>query len=211
MTSSTLQVHVFMLSATTTFGLLILFHVITTYGALVAGLTMTFLQFISIICNALAFENMGSITPGDWVAIGLEASGIWIKTNRRYDAVKTENDGPQLKSQASFQAEPNFHESISTSPLCCSAHSSSPLSNTHLCLQRTASASASRMYSMRSMRRRRQSTFNTPNQVMPRRKRSWNLSIPHIYQGLSTQFATTPPSAPRSPHIHVQVRPTPEP
>jgi hypothetical protein len=37
LSSPTLQLHILMLSATATAGLLVLFHVIATYGALMAG------------------------------------------------------------------------------------------------------------------------------------------------------------------------------
>ena len=74
-----------MLSATATSGLLILFHVIATYGALMAGLVMTVRQFVSIICNAAWFGNMTSIPLLSWAGIGFMAAGIWIKMDRRYD------------------------------------------------------------------------------------------------------------------------------
>jgi hypothetical protein len=49
-----------MLSATATFRLLVLFHVIATYGALMAGLIMTIRQFVSVVCNAAWFGNITS-------------------------------------------------------------------------------------------------------------------------------------------------------
>jgi hypothetical protein len=50
-----------MLSATATVRLLVLFHVIATYRALMAGLIMTIRQFVSVVCNAAWFGNMASI------------------------------------------------------------------------------------------------------------------------------------------------------
>jgi hypothetical protein len=83
--SPTLQLHIFMLSATATAGLLLLFHVIATYGALIASLTMTVRQFVSIVCNAAWFGNMTAIPLLGWAGIGFIAAGIWIKMDRRYD------------------------------------------------------------------------------------------------------------------------------
>lgn len=74
-----------MLSATATAGLLVLFHVIATYGALVASLIMTVRQFVSIVCNAAWFGNMTAIPLLGWAGIGLMVAGVWIKMDRRYD------------------------------------------------------------------------------------------------------------------------------
>ena len=87
LSSSTLQLHIFMLSVTATAGLLILFHVIATYGALIASLIMTVRQFVSIVCNAAWFGNMAAIPLFGWAGIGVMAAGIWIKMDRRYDEV----------------------------------------------------------------------------------------------------------------------------
>jgi len=83
--SPTLQLHIFMLSATATAGLLLLFHVIATYGALMASLIMTVRQFVSIVCNAAWFGNMEAIPLLGWAGIGVMAAGIWIKMDRRWD------------------------------------------------------------------------------------------------------------------------------
>jgi hypothetical protein len=61
LSSPTLQLHIWMLSATATVRLLVLFHVIATYRALIAGLIMTIRQFVSVVCNAAWFGNMASI------------------------------------------------------------------------------------------------------------------------------------------------------
>jgi hypothetical protein len=87
LSSPTLQLHIFMLSATATAGLLVLFHVIATYGALIASLIMTVRQFVSIVCNAAWFGNMTAIPLLGWAGIGFMAAGIWIKMDRRYDEV----------------------------------------------------------------------------------------------------------------------------
>ena len=93
LTSPTLQLHIFMLSATATAGLLVLFHVIATYGALIASLIMTVRQFVSIVCNAAWFGNMTAVPLLGWAGIGFMAAGIWIKMDRRYDdAVQTKGE-----------------------------------------------------------------------------------------------------------------------
>lgn len=74
-----------MLSLTATCGLLLLFHVIATHGALVSGLLMTLRQFVSVVCNALWFGNMTKVSPTGWASIGFVAAGVWIKMDRRYD------------------------------------------------------------------------------------------------------------------------------
>jgi hypothetical protein len=103
--SPALQLHILMLSATATAGLLVLFHVIATYGALMAGLVMTVRQFVSIICNAALFGNMTSIPILGWAGIGLMAAGIWIKMDRRYDlkpaGEKAALETPEFSKRAS--------------------------------------------------------------------------------------------------------------
>jgi hypothetical protein len=84
--SPTLQLHILLLSATATAGLLVLLHVIATYGALMASLVMTVRQFVSIVCNAVWFGNTTKIPLVGWAGIGIMAAGIWIKIDRRYDA-----------------------------------------------------------------------------------------------------------------------------
>ena len=81
-----------MLSATATAGLLLLFHVIATYGALVASLIMTVRQFVSIVCNAAWFGNMTAIPLLGWAGIGFMAAGIWIKMDPRYDETARTTD-----------------------------------------------------------------------------------------------------------------------
>jgi hypothetical protein len=85
LSSPTLQLHILLLSLTATLGLLLLFHVIATYGALIASLIMTVRQFVSIVCNAAWFGNMTSVPLLGWAGIGFMAAGIWIKMDRRYD------------------------------------------------------------------------------------------------------------------------------
>lgn len=94
--SAPLQMHIFLLSATATLGLLVLFHVIATYGALIAGLIMTIRQFVSVICNAVWFGNMTNISLSGWAGIGLVAAGIWIKMDRRYDAPTEEKEASEM-------------------------------------------------------------------------------------------------------------------
>jgi hypothetical protein len=74
-----------MLSLTATCGLLLLFHVIAVHGALMAGLIMTFRQFVSVVCNAVWFGSNMSTSPLGWTTIGVVAAGVWIKMDRRYD------------------------------------------------------------------------------------------------------------------------------
>ena len=83
--SPTLQLHILMLSTTATAGLLVLFHVIAIYGALIASLIMTIRQFVSVFCNAVSFGNMTDIPILGWAGVGLTAAGIWIKMDSRYD------------------------------------------------------------------------------------------------------------------------------
>ena len=95
MTSPTLQLHIWLLSITSTAGLLVLFNVIATYGALIASLIMTIRQFVSILCNAAWFGNITSIPILGWTSIGLIAAGIWIKMDRRYDEMTDEISNPK--------------------------------------------------------------------------------------------------------------------
>ena len=85
-----------MLSATATAGLLVLFHVIATYGALIAGLIMTIRQFVSVFCNAVSFGNMTNISLLGWAGVGLMAAGIWIKMDYRYDKTADEKAASEL-------------------------------------------------------------------------------------------------------------------
>ncbi|TAQ89113.1 hypothetical protein B7494_g2579 [Chlorociboria aeruginascens] len=96
LTSPTLQLHILVLSLTATTGLLVLFHVIAAYGALVAGLIMTIRQFVSIVCNAAWFGNLTSIPQIGWAGIGFMAAGIWIKMDRRYDGKTDKNNMSRL-------------------------------------------------------------------------------------------------------------------
>jgi hypothetical protein len=86
----TLQLHILLLSATATAGLLVLLHVIATYGALMASLVMTVRQFVSIVCNAVWFGTATKIPLVGWAGIGIMAAGIWIKIDRRYDDTNAE-------------------------------------------------------------------------------------------------------------------------
>ena len=86
-----LQLHMFLLSATATSGLLVLLNLIAKHGALLAGLVMTLRQFVSIICNAVWFGQNGSVSTLGWAAIGVVAAGVWIKMSRQYDSVDDEN------------------------------------------------------------------------------------------------------------------------
>jgi hypothetical protein len=96
LSSPTLQLHILMLSAAATSGLLILFHVIATYGALMAGLVMTIRQFFSIVCNAAWFGNITNIPLLGWAGIGFMAAGIWIKMDRQYDEPAKEKGSSEL-------------------------------------------------------------------------------------------------------------------
>jgi hypothetical protein len=56
-----------MLSATATFGLIILYDTIFKHGALTVATVMTCRQFWSIIMNAGIFGNFGSVGFGGWL------------------------------------------------------------------------------------------------------------------------------------------------
>lgn len=81
--SSLLQLHVVLLSLTATVGLTVLFHVIGSYGALVASMLMAIRQFVSILANATAFGNMALIPLLGWAGIGFMVTGVWIKMSSR--------------------------------------------------------------------------------------------------------------------------------
>lgn len=55
-----------MLSATATFGLIILYDTIFKHGALTVATVMTCRQFWSIIMNAGIFGNFASVGFGGW-------------------------------------------------------------------------------------------------------------------------------------------------
>ncbi|GAA93841.1 uncharacterized protein L969DRAFT_92244 [Mixia osmundae IAM 14324] len=76
---------VLMLSMTATCGLIVLFNTIALYGALTSAMIMTLRQFISIILNAALFGNFAVIGLLGWAGVGLVASGVWIKMDRRWD------------------------------------------------------------------------------------------------------------------------------
>jgi hypothetical protein len=84
-TSSLLQLHIILLSLTATLGLLVLFHVIGAYGALIASLVMTIRQFVSILTNATVFGSMAQIPLYGWAGIGFIVAGVWIKMGKRQD------------------------------------------------------------------------------------------------------------------------------
>jgi hypothetical protein len=83
--SPVLGVDILMLSLTATCGLLLLFHVVATHGALFASLIMTLRLFVSVVCNAAWFGNMTTVSMLGWASIGLVAAGVWIKMDRQFD------------------------------------------------------------------------------------------------------------------------------
>jgi adenosine 3'-phospho 5'-phosphosulfate transporter B2 len=95
------------MSATATFGLVILYDTIFKHGALTVATTMSahpqqharphieadtpastaaLRQFFSILLNAGIFGNFSSIGAGGWLGVGFVAAGVWIKMDRRFDA-----------------------------------------------------------------------------------------------------------------------------
>ncbi len=78
-TSSALGWDVLLLSAASTFGVILLLNTIASFGALQASLIMSIRQFVSIVANATLLGTSSSVSPEGWCGIGWVASGVWIK------------------------------------------------------------------------------------------------------------------------------------
>lgn len=70
---------ILLLSAASTFGVIILLNTIASFGALQASLIMSIRQFVSIVCNAAVFDTSASVGLEGWCGVGWVGAGVWIK------------------------------------------------------------------------------------------------------------------------------------
>lgn len=66
---------IILLSATSAIGLIVLLNTIAAFGALTSSTIMTCRQFFSILLNAGAFGNFGSLGPGGCKSDGSLVAG----------------------------------------------------------------------------------------------------------------------------------------
>lgn len=78
-------IDVALLSATATFGLVVLYDTIFKHGALNVATVMTLRQFFSIVLNAGIFGHLDALGFRGWLGVGLVAAGVFIKMDRRFD------------------------------------------------------------------------------------------------------------------------------
>ncbi|KAK4046517.1 hypothetical protein OIO90_006546 [Microbotryomycetes sp. JL221] len=97
LTSPSLVWDVMVFSAASAVGLIVLLNTIASFGALTSSVIMTIRQFLSILINAGAFGNFAAVSVQGWLGVGWVASGLWIKTNRKYDDPKASATSHELE------------------------------------------------------------------------------------------------------------------
>ncbi|GAA94321.1 uncharacterized protein L969DRAFT_25894 [Mixia osmundae IAM 14324] len=115
MRTPALMIDIALLSATATTGLLVLFNTIAVYGALTSAMLMTCRQFFSILLNAFLFSTFTQVGLLGWAGVGLVASGVWIKLDKRFD-----DDGsvpPEFGTMRARRSKPSLLKQYAA-PLC---------------------------------------------------------------------------------------------